>query len=201
MKAWSPDGQWLAGHGVRDGNRDIFVVRADGTDHQTVHESSTPERYPDWSPDGRSLVFYASLEEGVVLFTSDRVGDSSWSEPRRLTAGGGARWSPDSDRIGFTSGGSAWVIDRDGGPPGRIFEGGAETVFWTSLRELIVLDRLPDGTTALREISLDGAPARTLVLFHDLLRPPRPEFVVHDGRIYYTFAELEGDLWVMDLEW
>ncbi len=202
VKAWSPDGRWLTGHGFRNGNRDIFVVRADGTDHQTVYDSPTPDRYPDWSPDGRSLVFQSILEDGTALFVTDGGGGSDWSEPRRLTTGSSARWSPDGERIAFSSGPSAFVVDLNGEQRRNVFEGNdVETLFWSSDREIIVLDRLDDGTTAFREVSVDGSAARTLVEFDDLLRLPRAEFFVHGGRIYYTFAELEGDLWVMDLEW
>ena len=200
VKAWSPDGQWLTGHGFRNGNRDIYVVRADGTGYQIVHDATTHERYPDWSPDGQSLVFESALDDGSALFIVNRGDGTTWSEPVFLARGRHARWSPNGSLIAFRTSGTIAVIDRDGGQRRQLFEGGAVAVSWSSdSRELIFLDRLPDGTAAFRVVALSGGPTRTLVLFQDPLRPPRPEFFVHDDRIYYTYGEFEGDIWVMDL--
>ena len=202
VKGWSPDGQWLAGHGFRNGNRDVYVVRADGTGYQIVHDAPTHERYPDWSPDGQSLVFQSDIEGGTSLFMTSRGDGSTWSEPRLLTRGGYARWSPDGSLIARSFGGTVGVINRDGGQDRQLFEGEAESVFWSDEgRVVIFLDRPSQGTAAFRAVSLNGAPTRTLVRFDDPLRPPRPEFFVHGGRIYYTYGEFEGDVWVMDLIW
>jgi TolB protein len=202
VNAWSPDGQWLTGHGFRNGNRDVYVVRADGTGYQIVDDPLTHERYPDWSPDGENLAFQSNVEGGTTIFITSRADGLAWSGPVTLTRGTQARWSPTGGLIAFADAGTLGVINRDGGQQRQLFEGDVAAVFWSSDgREVIFLDRFPDGTAAFRAAPLDGAPARTLVLFDDPLRSPRPEFFVHGDRLYYTYAELEGDIWVMDLNW
>jgi TolB protein len=51
--SYSPDGEWIAHatNGV-DGNADVFVMRADGTDSQPVTRSKLWDSAPDWGPAG-----------------------------------------------------------------------------------------------------------------------------------------------------
>ena len=56
---WSPDGDRLA----IQGDRDIFVVNADGSDLTNISSHPARDRSPSWSPDGQ-----------WIAFTSDRAG-------------------------------------------------------------------------------------------------------------------------------
>ena len=51
--SYSPDGKWIvhATNGV-DGNADVFVMRADGTDNQPVTRTKLWDSAPDWGPAG-----------------------------------------------------------------------------------------------------------------------------------------------------
>ena len=56
------------------------------------------------------------------------------------------------------------------------------------------------GQAALWALGLDGAAARLLVRFDEPLRPTRrPEFATDGRRLYFTLAQSESDVWVMDL--
>ncbi len=49
--AWSPDGNWIAFHSYRDGNPEVYLMRADGT--QLTNLSNSPaagDFNPDWRP-------------------------------------------------------------------------------------------------------------------------------------------------------
>jgi TolB protein len=52
--SYSPDGEWIvhATNGV-DGNADLFVMRADGTDNRPVTRSEQWDSAPDWQPTRR----------------------------------------------------------------------------------------------------------------------------------------------------
>jgi TolB protein len=47
--AWSPDGAWLAFTSSREGQPDVYVVRADGTDLRRITSDPAPEWLPRWS--------------------------------------------------------------------------------------------------------------------------------------------------------
>ena len=50
--AWSPDRKKIAFHSDRDGNGEIYVMDADGTDQTRLTVSPDPahENNPDWQP-------------------------------------------------------------------------------------------------------------------------------------------------------
>ncbi|MBN1186883.1 MAG: PD40 domain-containing protein [Bacteroidales bacterium] len=55
---FSPDGSRIAFHSNRAGGRHIFTMNTDGSNiTQITHHAELAEEYPDWSPDGRKIVY------------------------------------------------------------------------------------------------------------------------------------------------
>ena len=55
--AWSPDGSQIAFSSARDGNEEIYVMNADGSDPTRLTDSPSAETWPAWSPDGSQIAF------------------------------------------------------------------------------------------------------------------------------------------------
>jgi TolB protein len=62
---WSPDGNMLVFQVLADGNWDIYVVGADGTNQTDITNQPGDETSPVWSPDGTRIAFRAG--EAVSL--------------------------------------------------------------------------------------------------------------------------------------
>ena len=62
---WSPDGQMIT-YFSRDneGNEDIFIMQADGTNNQRLTNNKAKDYNPKWSPDGGSIFFVSNREMG-----------------------------------------------------------------------------------------------------------------------------------------
>ncbi len=99
----SPRGDEILMTLSKDGNPEIYRVRADGTDPRRLTFGRSTESSPCWSPDGRR-----------VAFLSDRAGvpqiyvmGASGGTPRRVTLQGNYNtspdWSPKGDLIVYTS--------------------------------------------------------------------------------------------------
>ena len=113
--ALSPDGRRIAFFGqwgrITDefvDHQDIFTMRVDGTHVRRVTSSpvqGTVYGEPQWSPDGRKLVYVTYAGDGSqALFTSDSNGRHQHRvTPWALRAGDGPDWSPDGSRIIFRS--------------------------------------------------------------------------------------------------
>jgi TolB protein len=62
---WSPDGKQIAFNSDRDGDDEVFVMDADGTNVRQLTANDDWDSDPAWSPDGKQ-----------IAFESDRYGDS-----------------------------------------------------------------------------------------------------------------------------
>ncbi len=63
--AWSPDGSRIAYTSNRDGDDDIFIMNADGSNPVNLTRNEGSDSSPTWSPDG-----------AYIAFTSNRDGNS-----------------------------------------------------------------------------------------------------------------------------
>jgi TolB protein len=99
---WSPDGSRIAFSSDRDGDFDIYVIRADGGRVRHVTRTAGVDRAPTWSPDGTLIAF-----EGGRASFGDRAGPieiaSAVGTARRLPriplVAFAPAWSPDGARI------------------------------------------------------------------------------------------------------
>ncbi len=88
----------------------------------SLSRGETDERFPRWSPDGKSIVYTARVRGIMQVFTRT-VGAS---EVAPLTVGTqnctSPFWSPDGGSIYYVSSGSLWSIPAAGGAPQRVLE-------------------------------------------------------------------------------
>ncbi len=101
----SPDGQSICYTGeVPEGGVSVFIMQWDGSEkRRIVQGGSRPgATFPNWSPDGKQIVYSWPAGEALELFIVNVNGSSS---PRQVTRTGGictpAAWSPDGQWISF----------------------------------------------------------------------------------------------------
>jgi Tol biopolymer transport system component len=120
---WSPDGTRIAFVSSRVGSsdRDIWVMRSDGTGLINLTRGIPDEGSHAWSPDGARIAFTRAPRSGEER-PSVEVIDAGGGGRRVLAAGSFPTWSPDGTRIAFTSAprvveekSSVEVIEADGG--------------------------------------------------------------------------------------
>jgi TolB protein len=91
---WSPDGRRILFISGRDGNDELYSMRADGSDQRRLTTSRGAEAGQSWSPDGRWIEFTRRRHGQLDLFVMRRDG----TDLRRLTRTTGneyqAEWSP-----------------------------------------------------------------------------------------------------------
>jgi tol-pal system beta propeller repeat protein TolB len=68
---WSPDGQWIVAFGGDPGNREIYLMTADGLNAQVISPPGGNAQDPSFSPDGQWIAFTASY---------DRLGNANGCE-------------------------------------------------------------------------------------------------------------------------
>jgi Tol biopolymer transport system component/DNA-binding winged helix-turn-helix (wHTH) protein len=101
--SFSPDGKQIAFAGVQDGNADIYVMMADGSNVRRITNHPAFENYPVFSPDGTQIAFASNREDEHGEVYLKNLNDDS--APRRIThsnSGTGLRakcWSPDGTQM------------------------------------------------------------------------------------------------------
>lgn len=92
---------------TRDGNHEIYVMNADGSDVIRLTDNSADDAYPVWSPDNRYIAFKSDRTGNDEIFIMNNAG----SDVKQLTDNPEVdtwpAWSPDGKLITFVS-------ERDG---------------------------------------------------------------------------------------
>jgi Tol biopolymer transport system component len=88
---------------TRDGDSEIYVMNADGSNQTRLTVNPAIDADPGWSPDGTRLVFVSTRDGNEEIYVMNADG----SNQTRLTNNDGADrtpvWSPDGSQIAFAS--------------------------------------------------------------------------------------------------
>jgi hypothetical protein len=146
--AWSPDGLRLAFTSLSNGNIDVFVMDADGSNRVRLTTHLAADQNPTWSPDGARIAFVSERDGNAEIYVMRADG----SEQVRLSSRADAAdvdpaWSPDGTRIAFSSDrdGNAeiYVMDADGSAPVRLTTNAATDLrpAWSPQGDRIAFER------------------------------------------------------------
>ena len=72
--AWSPDGRKLAFVSRRDGNSEIYVINADGSEQENLTQHPARDSHPSWSRDGRKLAFVSRRDGNSEIYVMNADG-------------------------------------------------------------------------------------------------------------------------------
>lgn len=121
---FSPDGKYIAFRSERDGGG-IFIMDSDG---ENVKKLTNVGFYPNWSPDGKEIVF--GIDDFSEPGSRTTIPSQLWrinvetSQKFLITEQDGVQpnWSPNGKRIAFWGGNSGgqrdiWTISVNGGEP------------------------------------------------------------------------------------
>lgn len=175
---WSPDGTQVAIQSDISGRHQVHLVPVDIQRGQTpplLTDDPDSAARPDWSPDGKRVVFDSSRHGPNPDGTGNReiyVIDIDGSNERRLTDDPGtdmdAEWSPDGSRIAFQSDRAGqfdiYVMDADGGGLVRLTEDPDydASPTWSPDGTMIAFETKRDGDFEIYVMNADGTGQRNV---------------------------------------
>jgi TolB protein len=148
--SWAPTSQWLAFQSLRDGNREIYRVAADGAEMRNLTNHPAQDLLPAVAPDGGRILFFSDRAvpdhpltqlPGDLYVLTLATGAVERLTQTSLTSTFGGDWAPDGNSVLFA----------------RDFDGDIDLVL---LDVATGVERRLDGTTAAEyggTFSPDGA--------------------------------------------
>jgi WD40 repeat protein len=131
----SPDGTKIAFEAINDGNSDVYVVGVDGSGLVRLTEDPATDQYPQWSPDGSTIVYDngGSNESTDPQFSKTgeifSVPADGTGSPTQLThdhtSDANPSYSSDGRRIAYAHGGAIWTMTSAGTHAHAIADGRA----------------------------------------------------------------------------
>ena len=113
--AWSPDGSKIAFTSERDnGDREIYVMNADGSGQFRLTASPGFDENPSWSPNGKRIAFDSMRDGNLEIYVMNADGTKQSRVTNHPALDAIPSWSQDSKRIVFVS-------DRIGKTQRRLF--------------------------------------------------------------------------------
>src|SRR5438132_1116845 len=157
------DGQ-IAFTSIRDGNREIYLMHADGTALVNLTNNPAQDEWPAWSPDGSKILFLSASDGRGEIYVMNADG----SGVTQLTTMGTAfdpAWSPDGTKIAFDDGNEIYVINADGSGLRNITNDPAHfdgTPVWSPDGSKIAFESNRDGNAEVYVMNADGSALRNL---------------------------------------
>ena len=196
----------------RDGNREIYVMNADGSGVQRLTNEPHDDRYPSWSPDGSKILFVSNRDGDSEIFVMNTDG----SNPTQLTNNAAGddqpRFSSDGTKIAFTSNrddaapsspSSAWEIysiNADGSAATRLTtdQGLSEWPMYSKDGSKIVFDGARVGNEQIFVMNADGSGITRLTndLMSDFLpawSPDQSHILFNGYTSHYEIYQMKAD--------
>ena len=197
---YSPDGKQILFYAYRSGNRDLWVVPAEGgaARQLTFHEER--DAYPTWSPDGKRVAFdsWRSGTQDIWLMTL-----ASGEMQRLTTDPRGERaptWSPDGKWIVFGSGQNFWRIAADGGEPESLGTTEGNFARFSPDGRSLFVTNIDDGAGNVWAIDPETKAGRAVTDFEGRPGGLGQIALATDGDyIYFTWMVDISDIWVADV--
>ncbi len=108
---WSPDRCRIAYTAVTDSSnafdkntlKDIYTMDPDGANRSRLTTSEGNDHDPDWSPDGKQLVFTSERDKNREIYIMSSKGTNQERLTNNKTDDNFPHWSPNNDRIAFST--------------------------------------------------------------------------------------------------
>jgi len=103
--SWSPDMKQITFRKIiGDGNSEVFLANADGSNQRNLTNNPFFDGWPAWSPDGKKIAFASNRRgHGYQIFVMDADGANVRLIANTEGRGTAPRWSPDGKMIYFTN--------------------------------------------------------------------------------------------------
>ncbi len=147
----------------RDGNEEIYVMNADGSNQTNVSNNSAYDGEPAWSPDNTKIAFKTKRDGNEEIYVMDADGSNPTNLSNNSADDAYPAWSPDGTRIAFRSNRDGnweiYVMDTGGGNQFNLSNNSANDAYpaWSPDGTKIAFRSNRDGNHEIYVMNADGS--------------------------------------------
>ena len=160
---WSPDGQRLAFASSRDGNTEVYVMAADGTDPTNLTQNADTDGWNIvWSPNGQRIAFTSERDGNTEVYVMAADGTDQTNLTQSAGDDWAPVWSPDGQRLAFASNRDGntevYVMAADGTDQTNLTQSAGDdwAPVWSSDGQRLAFASNRDGNTEVYVMAADG---------------------------------------------
>lgn len=216
--SWSPDGrQILLSVETPDHQwRDIYVLKADGSDRRRIKRTNIYTGHPDWSPRGDAILIDDNDDGGHTLWVVKPDGSGARKLFDDEFGLGRPAWSPDGTQIAYYDEIRGWILlmNADGSEREPVTRTESTAPVWAPSKKIVFyVDRdiwviNPDGSGRKMAIKGEGeewgfdiAPDGRTIVFAYLASPGNADLSVGDVSGGPVRRLTESDEWECCPSW
>lgn len=179
----------------RNGNPEIYVMDASGSNLRRLTRNNAVDDSPTWSSDGQRIAFVSERDGNREIYTMNSDGSALTRLTRNRARDDSPTWSPDGARIAFVSERDGlpqiYVMHADGGEVRRLTQTDSPKTqpVWSPDGKRIAFVSEQDGNPEIYVMDADGANPRRLT------DDPAPDSAPRwspDGKRLLFVSEREG---------
>ena len=148
---WSPDGTKIGLVTDRDGNGEVYLMNADGSNPVNLTNFGANDSFPSWSSDETKIVFQSDRDGNSEIYSMSADGTDLVRLTDHPANESQPRWSPDGSKILFQTdrdgNSEIYVMNADGSDPTNLTNHPAVEIeaSWSPDGSKIVFDSTRDG--------------------------------------------------------
>ena len=190
---------------TRDGNYEIYVMNADGTEQTRLTNNDADDFDPFYSVDGKKIVFWTNRDGNYEIYVMNADGTEQTRLTNNVYSDEQPSWSPDGKKIAFPSNRDGnleiYVMNADGTEQTRLTYNNAadEQPRWSPDGSMIAFNTDRDGDMEIYVMNADGTDQTRITYSNG--RDEDPDWSP-DGKKFAFFSERDGncEIYVMNID-
>lgn len=142
----------------RDGNREIYIMNADGSGQTRLTNNSADDVFASFNPDGNKIAFVSNRDGNREIYIMNADGSGQTRLTHSSTDESSPTFSPDGSKIAFDGPDGVNIMNTDGSGQSLLTNNGGEPSFSGDGRKIVYVSGVQNNVqTEIYVMNIDGS--------------------------------------------